>query len=76
LRVPLSQPQFLLGAIFVLFVLFAPGGIAGLIGRITARRASHGPKIEEEACAPPPPPGRESVLTPNLRAILRPILKP
>lgn len=34
LRVPLSQPQFLLGAIFVLFVLFVPGGIAGLFTRI------------------------------------------
>lgn len=30
LRVPLSQPQFLLGALFVLFVLFVPGGLAGL----------------------------------------------
>ncbi|MGA7835581.1 MAG: branched-chain amino acid ABC transporter permease [Acidimicrobiales bacterium] len=37
-RVPLSQPQFLLGAIFVLFVLFAPGGIAGLVLRRRARR--------------------------------------
>ena len=34
LRVPLSQPDFLLGAVFVLFVLFAPGGIAGLASRI------------------------------------------
>lgn len=33
LRVPLSQPEFLLGAIFVLFILFAPGGIAGLAAR-------------------------------------------
>lgn len=33
LRVPLSQPGFLLGAIFVLFILFAPGGIAGLAAR-------------------------------------------
>jgi len=32
-RVPLSQPDFLLGAIFVLFILFAPGGIAGLAAR-------------------------------------------
>ena len=29
-RVPLSQPDFLLGAIFIAFILFAPGGIAGL----------------------------------------------
>jgi branched-chain amino acid transport system permease protein len=33
LRVPLSQPDFLLGAIFVLFILFAPGGLAGLAVR-------------------------------------------
>lgn len=33
LRVPLSQPDFLLGAVFVLFILFAPGGIAGLVVR-------------------------------------------
>jgi branched-chain amino acid transport system permease protein len=30
LRVPLSQPDFLLGAIFIAFILFAPDGIAGL----------------------------------------------
>lgn len=39
LRVPLSQPDFLLGAIFVLFVLFAPGGLAGLAGRAWAALA-------------------------------------
>jgi len=33
LRVPLSQPDFLLGAIFIAFILFAPGGIAGLARR-------------------------------------------
>ncbi len=33
LRVPLSQPQFLLGAIFVLFVIFVPGGLAGALAR-------------------------------------------
>ncbi len=33
LRVPLSQPQFLLGTIFVLFVIFVPGGLAGLASR-------------------------------------------
>ena len=36
LRVPLSQPQFLLGAIFVLFVLFVPGGLAGALWRARA----------------------------------------
>jgi branched-chain amino acid transport system permease protein len=33
-RVPLSQPDFLLGVIFVLFILFAPGGLSGLAGRV------------------------------------------
>jgi branched-chain amino acid transport system permease protein len=41
LRVPLSQPQFLLGAIFVLFVIFVPGGLAGLVGRATGRATRH-----------------------------------
>lgn len=40
LRVPLSQPQFLLGAIFVLFVIFVPGGIAGAVTRRQLRFAS------------------------------------
>jgi len=34
LRVPLSQPEFLLGTIFIVFILFAPGGIAGLAERL------------------------------------------
>jgi len=38
LRVPLGQPQFLLGAIFVLFVIFVPGGLAGALARARARR--------------------------------------
>jgi branched-chain amino acid transport system permease protein len=36
LRVPLSQPLFLLGALFVLVVLFLPGGLAGAISRLGA----------------------------------------
>ncbi|MGC9220952.1 MAG: branched-chain amino acid ABC transporter permease [Solirubrobacteraceae bacterium] len=39
LRVPLSQPSFLLGAIFIVFVLFAPGGIIGLVDRVRLARA-------------------------------------
>ncbi len=42
-RVPLSQPQFLLGALFVLFVLFVPGGFAGAVARARARRQSRRP---------------------------------
>ena len=34
LRVPLSQPLFLLGTLFVLVVLFLPGGLAGAICRV------------------------------------------
>jgi branched-chain amino acid transport system permease protein len=34
LRVPLSQPLFLLGSLFVLVVLFLPGGLAGAVGRL------------------------------------------
>lgn len=37
LRVPLSQPDFLLGLIFVLFILFAPGGLSGLAYRLAGR---------------------------------------
>lgn len=39
LRVPLSQPSFLLGGVFILFILFAPGGIAGLAYRARAALA-------------------------------------
>lgn len=42
LRVPLSQPDFILGAIFIAVILFFPGGLAGLLTRHprrdTARR--------------------------------------
>ncbi|MGC2130484.1 MAG: branched-chain amino acid ABC transporter permease [Candidatus Aquilonibacter sp.] len=34
LRVPLSQPLFILGVLFVLLVLFVPGGLAGAIRRL------------------------------------------
>ena len=36
LRVPLSQPVFVLGLLFVLVVYFAPGGIAAIGGRVRA----------------------------------------
>jgi branched-chain amino acid transport system permease protein len=33
LRVPLSEPTFVLGALFVVVVFFAPGGLVGLVRR-------------------------------------------
>ena len=38
LRIPLSEPLFILGTLFILVVLFLPGGIVGLAGRIGRRR--------------------------------------
>ncbi len=34
LRVPLSEPLFILGTLFVLVILFLPGGIAGTVARV------------------------------------------
>jgi branched-chain amino acid transport system permease protein len=44
LRVPLGQPLFILGTVFILFVIFFPGGIAAIPGRLQtafARHAAH-----------------------------------
>ncbi|MFF0223779.1 branched-chain amino acid ABC transporter permease [Streptomyces sp. NPDC004629] len=40
LRVPLSQPLFLLGVLFVVIVGVLPGGLAALPGRVRAARAA------------------------------------
>ncbi|MFJ8787611.1 ATP-binding cassette domain-containing protein [Streptomyces sp. NPDC102462] len=40
LRVPLSQPLFLLGMLFVVVVGVLPGGLAALPGRVRAARAA------------------------------------
>ena len=37
LRIPLSEPLFILGTLFVLVVLFLPGGLAGTVARVSAR---------------------------------------
>lgn len=38
LRIPLSEPLFILGMLFVLVVMFAPGGIVGIAHRLSRRR--------------------------------------
>ncbi|WP_042375085.1 branched-chain amino acid ABC transporter permease [Streptacidiphilus neutrinimicus] len=42
LRVPLSQPLFLLGVLFVIIVYALPGGVAGLPARLRIRAVSRG----------------------------------
>jgi branched-chain amino acid transport system permease protein len=39
LRVPLSEPLFVLGALFIMLVLFFPGGLGGALQSFVARRA-------------------------------------
>jgi branched-chain amino acid transport system permease protein len=50
LRVPLSEPLFLLGALFIVVVFFIPGGIAGLAARLRQRRT--GARPTEDGGAP------------------------
>jgi branched-chain amino acid transport system permease protein len=52
LHVPLSEPMFILGGLFVLVVLFVPGGIAGTAKRLTGRgRTRTGTTVLEAADA-------------------------
>jgi branched-chain amino acid transport system permease protein len=37
LRIPLSEPLFILGTLFILVVIFLPGGLAGVARRATVR---------------------------------------
>jgi branched-chain amino acid transport system permease protein len=53
LRVPLSQPLFILGTLFVLVVLFMPGGLAGVSERLRGRRMDARPALPDpEPVAP------------------------
>lgn len=38
LRVPMSEPLFVLGVLFMLIILFVPGGLAGFVTRMRQRR--------------------------------------
>jgi branched-chain amino acid transport system permease protein len=49
LRVPLSEPLFLLGTLFILLVFFVPGGIASLPARLRGLRPRREPLPEEAA---------------------------
>jgi ABC-type branched-subunit amino acid transport system permease subunit len=40
LRIPLSEPQFILGTLFIIVVIFLPGGIAGFAARLRTRTAT------------------------------------
>jgi branched-chain amino acid transport system permease protein len=51
LRVPLSEPLFVLGTLFILLVYFLPGGLAGL-ARLRPRRGGVA-LLDEVATAPP-----------------------
>ena len=49
LRVPLSEPLFLLGTLFILLVFFVPGGLASLPNRLRGIRSRRDPLPEEAA---------------------------
>lgn len=42
LRIPLSEPLFILGTLFILVVLFLPGGLTGAAQRLAQRRTRRG----------------------------------
>ena len=51
LHIPLSEPMFLLGTLFILVVIFLPGGLTSAIERITHRRTVGDPRQALEEIA-------------------------
>ncbi len=51
IRAPLSEPLFILGALFVALVFFFPGGIAGAVSRLRSRFWRGGRPPQQEAAA-------------------------
>lgn len=53
LRIPLSEPLFILGTLFILVVVLLPGGLAGIARRLTSRATTTRPtttsSLDEEA---------------------------
>ena len=48
LHIPLSEPMFLLGTLFILVVLFLPGGLTSALERLTRRRTSDPRRVLED----------------------------
>lgn len=65
LRVPLSEPMFLLGTLFILVVLFVPGGIAGAARTLLGRGRTRGSGAAALEAADSPAGERDSVLEPT-----------
>lgn len=49
LRIPLSQPLFILGTLFILVVMFLPGGIAGIAHTLRAPKRPGSARTRERA---------------------------
>lgn len=48
LHIPLSEPMFLLGTLFILVVIFLPGGLTSAIEKVTRRRPDADPRAALE----------------------------